>query len=233
MLNVFKNTMPSQKPPKSEETRRRILDAALALFREQGFDGATIRDIAARAGVATGAAYYYYDSKEAIVLDFYKRSSAEMLPRAEAAIAEAKGLEGRLRASIGSKLEYFGPNRGVLRALLRNGADPQYPLSPFSAETRSIRERDIDLFRGLLTDCGVRLPKDLAPYLPRVLWFFQMGIILFWITDESAEQGRTARLLELSVKSVATLIRLSTLPLLRPVRRTAIELIRVVEGSAE
>jgi AcrR family transcriptional regulator len=233
ILNVFKNMPPPKELSKSEETRNRILEAALALFREQGFDKATMRDIAARAEVATGAAYYYYASKDAIVLDFYERSSAEMLPQTAAAIAEAKGLEDRLRASISTKLDYFAPNRSVLRALLRNGADPQHPLSPFSAETQTIRDADIELFRQLLVDCGMRIPRDLAPYLPRVLWFYQMGVILFWITDDSHGQARTTRLLDLSAKSVATLIRLSALPLMRPVRRTAIDLIRIVEGTAE
>ena len=43
---------------KSEETREKILDAALALFREKGFHEATMRQIAEQAGVATGLAYH-------------------------------------------------------------------------------------------------------------------------------------------------------------------------------
>jgi AcrR family transcriptional regulator len=219
--------------PKSEETRARIFEAALALFREEGFDRATMRDIAARAEVSTGAAYYYYASKDAIVMDFYDQSCAAMQPQAEAAVEEAKGLEERLRLSIAAKLEYFAPNRGVLRALLRNGADPKHPLSPFSAETKVIRDADIALFQRILVDCGVRIPRDLEPHLPGVLWFFQMGVILFWVVDESPAQAKTARLLELSTMSVAALIRLSALPLMRPVRKTAIELIQLVKGSGE
>ena len=46
------------KTTKAEETRDRILDAALRLFRERGFAETTMRDVAAAAGVATGAAYY-------------------------------------------------------------------------------------------------------------------------------------------------------------------------------
>jgi AcrR family transcriptional regulator len=230
--------MPTAKPgrttkdsPKSEETRTRILEAALHLFREQGFDRATMRDIAAQSGVATGAAYYYYDSKDAIVMDFYERSCAAMQAEVEAVLERAQGLEERLRLSIAAKLEYFAPNRGVLRALLRNGADPQHPLSPFSAETKAIRDADIALFRRMLVDCGVRIPRDVDPHLPGVLWFFQMGVILFWVVDESAGQSRTARLLDVSTKSVVSLIRLSALPLMRPVRKTAIELVEIVKGG--
>jgi AcrR family transcriptional regulator len=63
--------------PKAEETRNRILDAALRLFRERGFEQTTMRDVAAEAGVATGAAYYYYRSKQELVLAFYLRTDEE------------------------------------------------------------------------------------------------------------------------------------------------------------
>src|ERR1700726_4205344 len=104
---MFKNTESAKATPKAEETGLKILDAALALFRQEGFDNATMRDIAGKAGVATGAAYYYYPSKDAIVMDFYRRSSAEMQPKLEAALESATGLENRLREVIRVKLAHF------------------------------------------------------------------------------------------------------------------------------
>ena len=224
--------MPTPKPTaKAEETGLKILEAALELFRQDGFDAATMRGIAEKAGVATGAAYYYYPSKDAIVMDFYQRSCAEMQPKIEAAVGSASGLEARLRALIRVKLDYFAPNRGVLRALLRNGADPKHPLSPFSPETKAIRDTDLVWFRRIMTGCGIRIPRDIEPRLPEVLWFFQMGVIFFWVIDESPNQARSTRLLEISAKVVATLIRISALPLMRPVRKTALELIGIVRGE--
>jgi len=218
------------KRSKSEETGARILDAALTLFREQGFEATTMRDIAKAADVATGAAYYYYPSKDAIVMGFYERSCAAMQPEIAAALEGAKGLEARLRTLIAVKLEYFAPNRGVLRALLRNGADPAHPLSPFSPATAEIRRIDVEWFSRILEDGGVRVPRDLEPHLPGVLWFFQMGVIFFWVIDDSPKQARTAKLLDLAVRSVVTLIRASSLPFLRPLRKTAVQLIELVEG---
>jgi AcrR family transcriptional regulator len=217
--------------PKAEETRQAIYEAALAQFREEGFESATMRDIARKAGVATGAAYYYYPSKESIVMEFYRRSCAAMQPHIAEALRGRRGLESRLRELIRVKLEHFSPNRAVLRALLRNGADPKHPLSPFSEDTREIREIDIAWFAKILEDCGIRIPEDLRPDLPGVLWFYQMGVILFWVTDDSPKQARTERLLELSSKVVWNLIRVSALPLMKPVRRTALELIRIVKGE--
>jgi AcrR family transcriptional regulator len=222
---------PVNATPKAEETGRKILDAALELFREQGFDSATMRDIAAKAGVATGAAYYYYASKDAIVMAFYERAWKEMQPAIEAAAAGAKGLESKLQSVIRVKLEYFASNRSVLRALLRTGADLTQPLSPFSQDTAEIRKADIAWFQKILDEGGVKIPRDLAPYLPRVLWFFQMGVIFFWVTDESEGQKRASRLLELSSKMVVGLVRLAGLPLMRPIRKSAVELIQLVADS--
>jgi AcrR family transcriptional regulator len=224
--------MPTTKTTvKAEETGLRILDAALDLFRQEGFESATMRDIAQKAGVATGAAYYYYPSKDAIVLDFYQRACTEMQPKIEAAVKNSRGLEDRLREVIRVKLVHFAPNRSVLRALLKNGADPKHPLTPFSVETKDIRDIDVAWFQRILVDCGIRIPRDLEPELPGVLWFFQMGVIYFWVIDESPKQARTEKLLELASKNVATLVRLSSLPLMRPVRRLALELVETVKGA--
>ena len=217
--------------PKAEETGTRILEAALSLFRKQGFDATTMREIAASAGVATGAAYYYYPSKEAIVLDFYQRASEEMQPKIQEALTGLARLDVRLRALIDVKLQQFAENRAVLRALLRSGADPKHPLSPFGQQTAAVRETDLGWFREILVDCGFRIPRDLEPHLPGVLWFFQMGIILFWIVDDSPDQTRTAQLLDAAVPNVARLIRVSSLPLLRPVRKGAIEIVDIVKGA--
>jgi len=229
---MFKMESVAKTPNKAEITERKILDAALNTFQAKGFDEATMRDIATSAGVATGAAYYYYPSKDAIVLAFYERSCVEMQPRLEHAVAEsACKLEDRLKALIGAKLEYFAAYRGVLRALLKNGADPAHPLSPFSRNNKSIRERDIAGFQKILSECHTRVPQDLGPYLPDLLWMFQMGVIYFWITDDSHGQQRTHRLLILGAKIITSLLKIAGLPLTRPLRKVAIELIETAKGT--
>ncbi|MGA8873825.1 MAG: TetR family transcriptional regulator [Candidatus Acidiferrales bacterium] len=230
---MFKIQLPAKQPSnKAEITERRILEAALNLFRTNGFEETTMRDIAAAAEVATGAAYYYYPSKDAIVLAFYQRSCVEMQSRIEDSVAQAPdNLEDRLKALIQAKIEYFAPYRGVLRALLKNGADPSHPLSPFAENNKPIRDTDVAWFRKILVDCGIRVPKDLEPHLPDVLWMFQMGVIYFWVTDDSHGQRRTGHLLVLGAKIVATLLRIAGLPLTKPLRKVAIELIETVKSA--
>ena len=212
--------------PKAEETRERIVDAALELFRKQGFDETTMRDIAAEAGVATGAAYYYFRSKEELVMAFYMRTAEEARTLLPPAIARSSDLRKRLRAIIDLELSQFAEHRRLLIALARIGIDPANPLSPFGKETQPMRDDSIDAFRVALRDSNVRIPKDLQADLPRLLWLYMMGVILFWIFDDSPGQARTRTLLDGTLDLIVRLIRLSSLPLMGPLRRRLLHTIR-------
>jgi AcrR family transcriptional regulator len=214
---------------KSEETRTRILEAALALFGERGFERATMREIAQCAGMALGAAYYYFDSKEAIVLAFYERAQAEMSSGIAASLDQASTLEARLRAVIERKFDYFRPNRRLLGALSAH-ADTEHPLSPFGKETRAIREADVALFERAVTESGVKLPATVRPYLARLLWMYQMGLVLFWVYDNSHGQKRTELLYEKTLKMLLVTLKIAGLPLLRPLHRLAGELLEAIYG---
>lgn len=216
---------------KSEETRRRILASALDLFREKGFAETTMREIATSAGMAVGAAYYYFASKEAIVLAFYEIAADEMAPRIEQALAGETHLDRRLAALIEVKLSYFEPNRKFLGALLGRTIDRNHPLSPFSAETKNIRSRDMESFRVAIEGGDVGPPKDLAARLPEILWAYQMSVVFFWLTDTSPGQARTRTLTARSAAMIAQLLRLSKLPLMRPLRRQVLDLVELVAGG--
>ena len=70
----------------SDARRELVLDAARAVFEEHGIDGASIREIAKRAGYTPGAIYTYFESKEAI----YAVLLEESLDRLQASVEAAK-----------------------------------------------------------------------------------------------------------------------------------------------
>jgi AcrR family transcriptional regulator len=230
---MFKTSQMTTSTTKAEATRARIVDVALDLFRRQGFEQTTMRGIAAEAGVSLGSAYYYFESKEDLVMAFYERAIEAMTPRMEAALAGAESFEGRIAAIMNVKFEYFRPNRSFLGALFRHAADPQNRLSPFSDATRQIRERDQVYFtRAIEAKSGeVRVPEDLAPYLPQMLWLYQMGLILFWIYDRSPDQRRTQQLLEKSLALMVSGLKVARFALLKPLRLKIVELIVLAEGG--
>lgn len=216
--------------PKSEATRRRILDAALKVFRERGFEAATMREIAAAAGVAVGAAYYYFDSKDALVMAFYEQSQREMAPELDRILAGSRTLEQRLRGIIGQKLAYFAPNRKLVAALSAH-IDPEHPLSPFGAATAPVREQDVSFFARAVEESKLRLPAGILPYIPRLLWLYQMGVLLFWVYDRSPKQARTRLLFDKTLAMVLALFKLAAIPVLRPLLRPAEELLKVIYGE--
>ena len=212
------------------ETREKIRAVALALFQEKGFDGATMREVAREAGVATGAAYYYFPSKEALVLEFYARLQDEMEESLPAALEGRRDLGERLRALLDLKFGLLRPNRRFFGALVRAGLDPENPVSPFSAETSALRGRSIEIFRRALEGSDVKISSDLAPHLPRLLWLYYMGLILFWLFDRSEGQRKTDRLIARSLDTIVTAIRLSRFRVAAPLRKAVLGLLADVEG---
>ena len=75
------------------------------------------------------------------------------------------------------------------------------------------------------------MPKDLAPHLPKLLWLYQMGLILFWISDRSPDQVRTRQLRDKSLSLLVTALKLVGFPLLRPLRKKISDLLMTVEGE--
>jgi AcrR family transcriptional regulator len=232
---MFKISPATTMTRKAEATSARILDVALDMFRRRGFEQTTMRGIAAEARVSLGSAYYYFESKEDLVMAFYERAIEAMTPRMEAALAGSTTLEERIAAILAVKFEYFQTNRTFLGALFRHAADPQNRLSPFSEATRHIRERDQMYFTHAIAtkSSGVRVPDDLAPFLPKVLWLYQMGLILFWIYDRSPDQRRTHALREKSLALLVSSLKLSGFALAKPLRSKIVELIALVEGGQD
>ena len=69
-MNTF-NKESGARTAKGVRTRAKILESALRLFREAGFEATTMRQVAGASGVSVGNAYYYFASKEHLVHGFH------------------------------------------------------------------------------------------------------------------------------------------------------------------
>lgn len=82
-----------------EETRARIVDAALRLFGERGYDGASTRDIAREAGVNAPALQYYFDGKEGVYLACIELFVARVWEHLDDAVTNAEHVSADTKAS--------------------------------------------------------------------------------------------------------------------------------------
>ncbi|HWM91266.1 MAG TPA: TetR family transcriptional regulator [Thermoanaerobaculia bacterium] len=218
-------TEPVLKTRKAEQTRERILDAALELFRERGFVETTMRAIADAAGVAVGNAYYYFRAKEHLVQAFYERTHEEHLEASREVLDSERDFAARLLGVMRKKIDTAMPYHRLSGVLFSAAADPQSPLNPFSEESRPLRERATALFAEVLQGSDLKVSnRRLKAELPNLLWMYHMGILLFWIHDASPGCVRTYRLLDRTVTLVVRLVTLARLPLLRPLTNTVLTL---------
>lgn len=214
------------KTAKGEQTRALILETAMELFLERGYEETTMRAIAERAGVALGSAYYYFRSKEQLIQAFYSRTHQEHVAQAEHVLRTERTLRGRLLGVMEAKLRTIEPYHRFSGVLFRTAADPESPLNPFSTESLPARLEATEVFAEVVRGAeDRRLPADLEAELPDLLWMYHMGIVLFWIHDRSPGRARTWTLMERTVDLVARLVAISTLPLMGPVRKSVLRLV--------
>ena len=221
--------VPAPSAPRStrgEQTRSHILATALRLFRDEGYDAATMRAVAAEAGVSVGNAYYYFESKDHLIQAYYEEIGKAHRELALARLTGVRDLAERLRVALDSHLEVIEPYHAFAGSFFRVAADPRSPLSPFSAESAPAREEAIRFFATVVDGSSTRIPAALRAELPRLLWLLHMGVVLYWVHDRSPGARRTAELVERGVPLAVKLIGLARLPGVRGALDDAIALIR-------
>jgi len=72
------------------ESRKRILDAAMAVFSRQGYANASIREIAKTAGISVGGLYLYFRNKEELYLSFIRDGMNDMMRKTEVIVESRK-----------------------------------------------------------------------------------------------------------------------------------------------
>lgn len=213
-------------PKKSDATRTLILDTALRLFADRGYERTTMRAIAAEAGVSVGNAYYYFDSKEHLIQGFYDRISQSHADASRAAMAGEEDFGARLHAVMTAWLDIARPYHRFGVQFFRNAADPASPLSPFSPESAPAREAAIAVFEQMVEGTTAKMDPRLRPELPELLWLYQMGVVLYWVHDRSPGCARTRALLDRTVPLIDRAVNLSRMRVFRPLIQDAVRVVK-------
>jgi len=147
---------PRRPGARAHNRRGEILDAAARLFARQGFHAASMREIAAAAGMLPGSLYYHFPSKDELLLAVYEEGVHRIAERFDAATEPANPPWARLEAACVAHLEM----------LLEAGADYAQvvirvrPQDCPAMEARLIALRDAheDRFKALIA--GLDLPAE-------------------------------------------------------------------------
>ncbi len=189
---------------KKAETRAAILNASLRLFQRKGFRETTMRDIAGEAGIALGTTYNYFPTKEHLALAFFDRSLEKVLRRYRREAGEGMALEEQVFLLLAIQLEEMRPFAGFLHAVVPQAAAPGSRLSPFGEDVGALKGRCLELVDEIVDGAVARgeLP-DLPGYRPMLLqsfWVYNLGILLFWLNDESEGKADSYSLIDRSLR---------------------------------
>jgi len=127
--------------------RRALLDAALAVFSDKGLDGASMRAIAAEAGVTTGALYSLFEGKEDIYAELLGESLARLHAFVKERAAAAETPREVLRAAIRAFYDYYAARLFEIELGMHSFAG----LKPSSLG----RDRDADLNAALIATLDI------------------------------------------------------------------------------
>jgi len=98
---------------KSDDKRRRILQAAAKVFAQRGYHASRVSAIARGADVADGTIYLYFRNKEDILVSLFDEVMDEHLQQARQELAAVTGAPARLRAIARHHLRVLGANRDL------------------------------------------------------------------------------------------------------------------------
>ncbi|MEQ1506052.1 MAG: helix-turn-helix domain-containing protein [Myxococcota bacterium] len=140
---------------KGEDTRERLLQAAIELFAERGYHATSLKDITSRAGRSPGLAYRYFRQKEDFVLALYGRIADE-LAQVELPAGPAPA---RYATVLREKLRLVRPHRVVLAAVVGALIDPANRLGLASDETRAVRDAVRAVVRAALVGADPPAPE--------------------------------------------------------------------------
>jgi AcrR family transcriptional regulator len=155
------------------DTRSRIVAAAVALFAEQGYDATSVNQVVARAGVAKGALYHHFGSKDDLLYEVYR----ELVDRQRAGLAEilARGLSptDTLRAIVHDMVTSTAARVAEAKVFFREG----YRLTDANQQRVRAARRDIHGAVTELVRTAQRNGQFATVASPEMVTFTVFGVI--------------------------------------------------------
>lgn len=178
---------PGLRERKKQRTREKIVEAALELFDERGFDGTTIADIAEAAEIAPRTFFSYFPSKDDVVFYDFEETQATIASWLQNREPGTNAIDA-LRAGIASGVEEIGPGdmreKRLRKRLMRENQS-------LAAHSEHLKGKLADLLgEAVAEDLGDE-PSDLRPRLVAAAFLAAIGLIEEMPEDEMSHSSET------------------------------------------
>jgi len=171
--------MPSGSPNlRDSEKLQRILLRAAQIFAEQGFEGASIRDISRATGISLSGLYYYFKSKQQLLYLIQNNAFTLILDRLRVRLRSVQEPRVRLRVLVLNHVEYFLSHPNEMKVLSH---EEEALGAPYEEEIAAIKRRYYALAREIFDGvASAGLTSGLNPRVAVLSLFGMMNWVYKW-----------------------------------------------------
>lgn len=172
----------------AEQTRQKLLDAALTAFSERGYQAARLQDIAAAAGTTRGAIYHHFDNKADLYRQLIEDASRQGDEVIAAAIAEGGAFVDVCRRILVETMTNLARDERFRRvmalSLFKTGVSPELAaLEQERLQNAAATVGAIATYMQMGIEQGV-VRQDLSPEtVARAFIAFQNGVVWLWLAN--------------------------------------------------
>lgn len=178
---------------KATETRNRILETALTLFQEKGYEETTLRDIAEKADCSLGLIYRYFDRKEDMVMGLYERLANQLIEHVSG--LQKLSLADEFERTMLTVVEQLMPYQDALSALFAAAMNIKSGVAVLGSSTTSIRVKTRNLYRLVIERATNAPRKNQIDALADIFYGAHLAVILFWLYDRTTNKQATRELI--------------------------------------
>ena len=182
------------------KNHRHIIQTAVDLMSQQGFEGTTMKQIARAADIGDATIYKYFPTKEKLVTAYFEQAIADALVQAEKAPwSKDFSLQERLQLLIDSLLEILLADRefvGLARGLIERA--PMLLLGEQLPGKPLLKQAFIQMLEHAEASKEIA-PCGFKPSLAGLLADYVYGVMAYWLRDESEQFANTTQMVDLSL----------------------------------
>ncbi len=190
-----------------EQTRIRLLEAAVDVISEKGFDKASMREIAKRADVADATIYNYFSTKEKLLYGYCEYVQQQVMEELMSIDDfHEYSLRDQLHQMTEVRLSKWLPAREFLQEVFKQTFAAPATGNELLAETKTLSKRMfIDLLEAAI-EAGEIPEQPYQDILPTLYWDYQTAILAYWLNDTSDNFANTTQLVDQSNEIVSQLL---------------------------
>jgi AcrR family transcriptional regulator len=166
----------------SSNRKTGIRKSAAKVFAEQGYDRASIRDVAKAAEMSLAGLYYYYRGKDEILFDIQREAFSTLLEAHAEALAGVKDPEAKLACVVDAHLAFFSHNIAEMKVMSR---ESEQLTGDYAERIGEFRRRYVRLVRGILDELGkAHVMRDIPTSVAVFVLFGMMNWMYTWYDAE-------------------------------------------------